>query len=61
MLAVFPFKFRWVKRLSISPYDSRGFSNSIVKLIKDKKLLASMGKAIKSYVEKYFFSDAADD
>jgi trehalose synthase len=36
------------------PYDLRGFSNSIVKLLKDDKLRASMGKAGKAHVEKNF-------
>jgi hypothetical protein len=40
--------------LSAPPYDLRVFSSSIVKLLKDKKLRAFMGKAGKAHVEKNF-------
>jgi len=37
-----------------SPYDVRGFSDSVMKLMKDEKLRATMGKAGKEHVKKNF-------
>ena len=37
-----------------NPYDFKGFSNSIIKLLKDGKLRAEMGKAGKEHVKKSF-------
>jgi trehalose synthase len=37
-----------------NPYDLRGFSDSVLKLMKDEKLRASMGKAGKEHVKKNF-------
>jgi trehalose synthase len=37
-----------------SPRDLNGFSNSIIKLLKDEKLRATMGKAGKEHVKKNF-------
>jgi trehalose synthase len=37
-----------------SPYDLRGFSESVIKLLKDEKLRATMGKAGKEHVRNNF-------
>jgi trehalose synthase len=37
-----------------SPHDLRGFSESVLKLLKDEKLRAAMGKAGKEHVKKNF-------
>jgi len=37
-----------------SPRDLNGFSSSIIKLLKDEKLRANMGKAGKEHVKKNF-------
>lgn len=37
-----------------NPQDHRGFSDSIIKLLKDEKLRATMGKAGKEHVKKNF-------
>lgn len=37
-----------------NPHDFKGFSNSIIKLLKDDKLRASMGKAGKEHVKESF-------
>jgi trehalose synthase len=37
-----------------SPHDLNGFSNSIIKLLKDENLRATMGKAGKEHVKKNF-------
>jgi trehalose synthase len=37
-----------------SPHDLNGFSNSIIKLLKDETLRAAMGKAGREHVKKYF-------
>jgi len=37
-----------------SPYDLKGFSDSVIKLLKDEKLRVTMGKAGKEHVKKNF-------
>jgi trehalose synthase len=37
-----------------SPHDLKGFSESVLKLLKDEKLRATMGKAGKEHVKKNF-------
>ncbi len=37
-----------------NPYDFKGFSDSVIKLLKDEKLRATMGKAGKEHVTKNF-------
>jgi trehalose synthase len=37
-----------------SPYDLRGFSDSVIKLMKDEKLRGTMGKAGKEHAKKKF-------